>query len=107
MVGTCHRERRTNRLFVFLKRVRKCSFLTKIAKKIKNKEKKPKALPGHLQVRQRHLGVAELAGGLSVFALPAQVVGNLLSHHPLFTFSQRTGNLKERTHIQVILQTHR
>lgn len=59
----------------------------------------------YLQVGQRHLGFAELAAGLSVFTFPAQVVGNLFPHHPLFTFTQRTGNLEERTHIQVVLQT--
>lgn len=79
VVWTGHRERGTHRLFVFL------------------------------QVSQRHLGHAELAAGFSVFTFPAQMVGDLLPHHSFFTFAQRTGNLVERTHIQVVrylLQTH-
>lgn len=59
----------------------------------------------HLQVSQRHLGHAELAGGLSVFTLPGQVVGDLLPHHPLLTLPQRTRDLEEWTHVQVVLQT--
>lgn len=57
------------------------------------------------QVSQGHLGRAELAAGLSVFTFPAQVVGDLFPHHSFFTFTQRTGNLEEGTHIQVVLQT--
>lgn len=79
VVGTRHRERRTHRLLVFL------------------------------QVCQAHLGHAELTGGLSVFTLPAQVVGDLLPHHSLFTFTQRTRNFKKRTDVQVVrdlLQAH-
>lgn len=61
----------------------------------------------YLQVGQRHLGHAEFAAGLSVFTFPAQVVRNLFPHHSLFTFTQRTGNLEEWTHIQVVLKTDR
>lgn len=57
------------------------------------------------EVRQRHLGPAELTGALSVFTLPGQVLRYLLPHHPLLAFPQRTGDLEERTHIQVVLQT--
>lgn len=53
----------------------------------------------YLQVGHGHLDHAELAAGFSVFTFPAQVVGNLFPHHSLFTFTQRTGNLEERTHI--------
>lgn len=61
----------------------------------------------YLKVSQRHLGQAELAARLSVFTFPAQVVGNLFPHHSLFTFTQRTGDLEERTHVQVVLHTDR
>lgn len=61
----------------------------------------------YLKVRQRHLRQAELAARLSVFTFPAQVVGNLFPHHSLFTFTQRTRDLEERTHVQVVLHTDR
>lgn len=79
MIWTRHRECWTHRLFMFL------------------------------QIRQRHLGGAELTARLPVFTFPAQVVWDFLPHHSLFTFSQRTRNLKEGTDIQVVrdlLQTH-
>ena len=61
----------------------------------------------YLQVGQRHLGRAELTGGLSVFTFPGQVVRNVFPHHSFFTFAQRTGNLKEWTHVQVLLRKDR
>lgn len=61
----------------------------------------------YLKIRQGHLGLAELAARLSVFTFPVEVIRNLLPHHSLFTFSQRTGHLEERTHIQVVLHRHR
>lgn len=105
VVWTHHGERRTNRIFVFLKNVFKNLIFHKNHQKAR---KRSQTLPAtHLQVCQGHLRAAELAGGFSVFAFPAQVVGNLLPHHPLLTLSQRAGNLEERTHVQVVLQTHR
>lgn len=61
----------------------------------------------YLKLRQRHLGHAELTAALSEFTFPAQVVGDLLPHHSLFTFTQRTRNLKEGAHIQVVLEGSR
>lgn len=58
----------------------------------------------YLKVRERQLAHAELTAALSVFTLPAQVLGDLLPHHPLLTFTQRTWNLEEGTHVQVVLQ---
>ena len=58
----------------------------------------------YLKFCQRQLGQAELAAALSVFTFPVQVVRDLLPHHPLFTFTQGTRNLKEGTHVQVVLQ---
>lgn len=61
----------------------------------------------YLKIRQGHLSLAELAARLSVFTFPVEVIRNLLPHHSLFTFSQRTGHLEERTHVQVVLHRHR
>lgn len=58
----------------------------------------------YLKFCQWHLGHAEVTAALSVFTFPAQVFGDLLPHHPLFTFAQRTRNFKEGTHVQVVLQ---
>lgn len=62
---------------------------------------------GYLQVVQRHFGHTKFTGGLSVFTLPAEVVGNLFPHHSFLTFPQWTRNLEERTHVQVVLQVRR
>lgn len=61
-------------------------------------------LTRYLKFCQWHLGHAELTAGLSVFTFPAQVVGDLFPHHPLFTFTQRTRDLEEGTHVQVVLR---
>lgn len=58
----------------------------------------------YLKFCQRHLAPAELTTALSVLTFPAQMVGDLLPHHSLLTFTQRTRKLKEGTHVQVVLQ---
>lgn len=123
MVGAGHREGRTHRLLMFLKRDagqlktvatnaperrHSCSVGVKVGEttSITSSTLKSRCCGNrrYLELCQWHLGHAELTAGLSVFTFPAQVLGDLFPHHSLFTFTQRTGNLKEGTRVQVVLR---
>lgn len=123
MVRAGHREGRTHRLFMFLKTdavqqkttdndTPGCKDSPLIALKVGGTPSSTSTTlkccscsnARYLKLCQWHLGHAELTAGLSVFTFPAQMVGDLFPHHSLFTFTQRTGNFKEGTRVQVVLR---
>ena len=58
----------------------------------------------YLQFTEGHLVFAVFTAALSVFTLEAQVVRDVLPHHPLLALPQRARDFKEWTHVEVVLR---
>ena len=58
----------------------------------------------YLQFTEGHLVFAVFTAALSVFTLEAQVVRDVLPHHPLLALPQGARDFKEWTHVEVVLR---